>query len=37
MGLFAWGQVADGEAAVAAALTGDDPVAVLALLDGWLA
>ncbi len=35
--LFAWGQVRNGEAAVAAALEGDDPVEIIRLLDGWLA
>lgn len=35
-GLFAWGGVDNGEAAVTAALTGDDPARIVALLDGWL-
>lgn len=34
--LFAWGGVANGDAAVAAALHGDDPAAIVTLLEGWL-
>ncbi len=36
-GLFAWGGVTNGDAAIAAALDGDDPVTIIRLLDGWLA
>ncbi len=35
--LFAWGQVTNTDAAITAALEGDDPAVIIALLDGWLA
>jgi 2-methylcitrate dehydratase PrpD len=35
--LFAWGGVTNGEAAIVAALDGNDPVTIIRLLDGWLA
>jgi 2-methylcitrate dehydratase PrpD len=35
-GLFAWGGVTNGEAAIVAALNGDDPTVIIRLLDGWL-
>lgn len=35
--LFAWGRVTDGDAALQAALDGDDADVIVALLDGWRA